>query len=264
MPLMFNKDIGTMESYSKYWSHCEGEKKYFLEASPSYIYGREVIASRIQKELGDQVKIILILRNPADRLYSFYQRKRANTYLDSNITFKTFVEESVKLSNTEMSEQRDDEEAILTRGIREGFYIEYLPPWFEKFGDNLKILFFEDLKRDASSFMKGLCKWLELDFSVYSPNDFSIENQTIRYRNRWLHKTLLSVNKKFESFWRKNIRFKRFLRSLYKGVNEGDQKSERMSDEDRNNLSQIYSPYNKRLSEFLKGKGIKQLPDWLS
>ncbi len=264
MPLKYGKEIGTMHEYSAYWSHCDSDKKYYLEASPSYIYGGEQIADRIKKELGSEVKMIFILRNPADRLFSFYERKKANAYLGGNINFRSFVERSMAMRDIDMEEHRDDEEAIFIRGIREGFYMDSLPPWFDKFEDHLKILFFEDLKHDSSQFMKELCEWLGLDFGTYSPNDFRVENQTIAYRNRWMHKTLLSLNKKFESFWRKNVRLKRLLRSLYKGVNSEDQKRERMSDEDRDYLNQIYSPHNKRLAMFLRSRGINQLPDWLT
>ncbi len=264
MPLKYGKQIGTMQEYSKYWNHCEGNKKYLLEASPSYLYGKEVIANRIQQELGNEVKVIFIFRNPADRLFSFYERKKANTYLDAGVSFKKFVEQSLRLSETELDEHRDDEEALFSRGIREGFYIDYLPPWFDVFGDRLKILFFEDLKKDSSSFMSELCNWLHLDFAIYLPTDFRVENQTIAYRNRWLHKALLFVNKNFESFWRKNVRLKRTLRSLYKGVNAEEAKRERMSDEDRKYLDEIYKQYNTRLALFLRGKGITQLPEWLA
>jgi len=263
MPLKYGKEIAPVEEYSKYWEHCEGRKKYLLEASPSYIYGKEIIAERIQKELGSEVKMIFIFRNPADRLFSFYERKKANTYLGKNVSFRDFIEKSMTMSETELDNHRDDEEALFLRGIREGFYIDYLPPWFEKFGERLKILFFEDLKKDSSVFMHDLCQWLNLDFSIYSPADFRVENQTIAYRNKWLHKSLLFINKKFEAFWRKNIRLKRILRSLYKGVNAEDKNRERMSEDDRTYLDKIYSSYNKRLAEFLNEKGIMRLPEWL-
>jgi hypothetical protein len=263
MPLKYGKPIASLEEYSKYWKHCEGQKRYLLEASPSYIYGKEIIAQRIKKDLGDEVKIIFIFRNPVDRLFSFYERKKANAFLTDNVSFKDYVKKSLQMSETEINEHREDEEALFIRGIREGFYIDYLLPWMEQFGDHLKIMFFEDLKNNASAFMQEICQWLALDFGVYLPNDFRVENQTIGYRNRWLHKTFLTINKKFEPFWRKNVQLKRTLRALYKGVNAEDKKREHMSDEDRNYLNSIYGPYNKRLADFLKEKGITRLPEWL-
>lgn len=263
MPLKYGEDLPPLTEYSDYWSHCPRNKKYLLEASPSYLYGGHNIAERIKDELGNKVKIIFIFRNPADRLFSFYERKKVNTYLSSNVNFKDFIDRSVAQSTKESEKYEDNEDALFVRGVKEGFYIEYLPPWTTLYGDRLKIMFFEDLKKDASAFMKELCNWLELDFAVYSPNDFKVENQTIAYRNRWLHKTMLSVNKKFESFWRKNVGLKRTLRSMYKRLNAEDRKRERISEEDRKYLDQIYFPYNKRLAEFLRGNGILQLPEWL-
>jgi hypothetical protein len=40
--------------------------------------------------------MIFIFRNPAERLFSFMREKKANTYLSGNITFKDFVEHSIK------------------------------------------------------------------------------------------------------------------------------------------------------------------------
>lgn len=264
MPLKYGKEIPPMSEYAAYFSHCSGVKRYRLEASPSYLYGKEVIAGRIHSDLGSGVKIVFIFRNPADRLFSFYERKKANAYLTENISFGDFIRKSETFADNELDDYRDDEEALFMRGIKEGFYIDYLPEWMDLFGNDLKIMFFEDLKKDAPGFMKDLCGWLNLDFSRYKPEDFVIENQTIAYKNRWMHKTMLGVNKKFESFWRKNVGLKRTLRSLYKKVNASSGGREKMNAEERRHLDELYQPYNRRLAEFLRGKGITQLPDWLN
>lgn len=264
MPLKYGKEIPSMKEYATYFSHCDADKRYRLEASPSYLYGKEVIAKRILQELGKDAKMVFIFRNPADRLFSFYERKKANAYLGDEVSFGDFVRKSAAAAGEEPDEHREDEEALFMRGIREGFYIDYLPAWFDLYGKNLKILFFEDLKKDAAGFMKELCNWLDLDYKVYKPEDFVIENQTIAYKNRWMHKTMLGINKKFESFWRKNVGLKRTLRGLYKKVNASAGGREKMDTGERRFLDELYQPYNKRLAEFLRGKGIAQLPDWLN
>ena len=264
MPLKYGKDIPAMENYAAYFSHCDSGKRYRLEASPSYLYGKKLIGERIRKELGEEVKMIFIFRNPADRIFSFYERKKANAYLKEDVSFGDFIRRSAAFTGDELHDHRDDEEALLMRGIKEGCYIEFLPDWFDLYGKNLKILFFEDLKKDAAGFMKELCAWLDLDFSFYKPEDFAIENQTIAYKNRWMHRTMLGVNKKFEAFWRKNVGLKRTLRNLYKKVNASSGGREKMNEEERRFLDELYQPYNNRLAEFLRGKGITTLPDWLN
>lgn len=264
MPLKYGKDIPALSEYASYFSHCHQNKRYRLEASPSYLYGKETIARRIQKELGTEVKIIFILRNPVDRLFSFYERKKANAYLGKETSFTAFIKKSQELAISEIDDHREDEEALFIRGIKEGFYIDYLPCWLEIFGDNVKILFFENLKEDTSAFMADLCQWLNIDFRLYRPEDFKIENQTIGYKNRWMHKAMLELNKNFESFWRKNVGLKRTLRSLYKKVNASESSREKMSFDERDYLETLYAPYNKRLVTLLRNKGITQLPAWLN
>ncbi|MBA2406435.1 MAG: sulfotransferase domain-containing protein [Chitinophagales bacterium] len=264
MPLKYGKEIPPLSEYEGYFSHCNINNKYRLEASPSYLYGKEVIAHRIKKELGSETKILFIFRNPSDRLFSFYERKKANAYLGEKISFSEFIKKSQTLATEEMDDMREDEEALFIRGIKEGFYIDYLPCWFEIFGSNLKVLFFEDLKEDTPAFMEHLCNWLGLDFNLYKPDDFKIENQTIGYKNRWMHSTMLGVNKKFESFWRKNVGLKRTLRNLYKKINASESKREKMNIEERNYLETLYVPYNKRLADFLRKRGITQFPAWLN
>src|SRR6185503_15252511 len=69
MPLKYGEQLPSLQEYAQYFSNCVSSKRYLLEASPSYIYGKEVIAERIKKELGVSIKLIFILRNPADRLF---------------------------------------------------------------------------------------------------------------------------------------------------------------------------------------------------
>jgi Sulfotransferase domain len=264
MPLRYGHPIPSIEKYAAFFSHCDLNARYRLEASPSYIYGKEKIAEEIQQQLGRETKMIFIFRNPTDRLFSFYERKKANAYLPPDVSFSTFIKKSAASVHEELDEHRDDEEAIFIRGIREGMYIEYLPPWFDQFGDRLKILFFEDLKNDSFEFMRKLCQWLELDFSMYKPEDFKIENETIAYRNRLMHRTLLKINKKFEPFWRRNTGLKRSLRNAYKRVNASSAGREKMLAEERAFIEDLYRPCNQKLAAYLKEKDIRPLPEWLS
>ena len=49
------------------------DEKAIGEASVFYLYYFEEAINNIKKYLGDQIKIIIILRNPIDRAYSAYQ-----------------------------------------------------------------------------------------------------------------------------------------------------------------------------------------------
>ncbi len=263
MPLRYNLPLPPLAQYTAHWTHCKASTRYRLEASPSYLYGSAVVAKAIRELLGDQVRILILLRNPVDRLFSFYERKKQNAYLRPSLPFRQFFEQSIQAVGQVAPWQSEDEQALIQRGVQEGIYINYLPDWFECFDKQLRVLFFEDLRRDAVGFMADLCAWLDLDASCYQPRDFVIENQTVGVRLRWLHRLLLMVNKKFEPFWRKNVGLKRTLRQWYRALNARQQGREQMTDEEREVLETFYQPYNRRLAAYLKSKGIFSLPGWL-
>ena len=64
------------QQYCQYFAHCQGQK-YILEATPGYFEGGRRVATEIQQQLGDKVKILIILRNPVDRFLSFFKYKKA-------------------------------------------------------------------------------------------------------------------------------------------------------------------------------------------
>lgn len=111
LPLLYNQSIAPIEEYKKQFEHCEG-KKYRLEATPAYIFGGEKIARTIYNTLGD-VKIIIILKDPVDRMVSFYQRKKATFQLPQELNFSEYV----KLCLSKTTEELELRENQLYRNI---------------------------------------------------------------------------------------------------------------------------------------------------
>ncbi|MCS6991201.1 MAG: sulfotransferase domain-containing protein [Chitinophagales bacterium] len=264
MPLRYGGPLPKWETYLSHWHHCRNEVKYRLEASPSYLYGGEAIAEAIARMLGPEVRILILLREPVERLFSFYERKKVNAFLPSHLNFRQFAEQSLQRAELLPDLGGDDVESLLRRGFREGCYVDFLPAWLDRFGPRLRLMFFEHLRQDTAAFMRDLCQWLDLDFSAYRPQDFAVENQTTGVRFAWLHRSLLTVNKKFEVFWRRNVGLKRTLRSLYKRINAVESRRERLADDDRQWLETAYLPYNRRLAVLLKQQGITTWPEWLA
>ena len=262
MPLHYGKHLPSIENYSRYFENCEDEKKYLLEASPSYLYGGQKIIEAIKFNLKD-VKIILVFRNPTERLFSFYERKKANTYLPSDITFKQFVEKSLAMQNLhETSGENDD--TLYIRAVKEGYYNFNLIEWINAFdNEHLHLCFFEDLKEDSLSFMKSLSIWLEIDPAFYTSKNLEAENQTTTYDNRILHKIAIKINRTFETFWRKNLELKRLIRKIYNRANKGGNR-EKLSDDDRKYVDSIYYSHNEQLANTLIQKGYTNLPSWLT
>ena len=256
MPLRDGGTLPPIDEYQSYFRHCN-EEKYVMEASPSYLYGKDKIAGAILEHCG-RAKVIMILREPVDRLSSFYNHIRSKTMLEEKVEMSDFIKKSIA-GIYETSNQN-----YFTRGVREGFYSDFLQDWIDLFGEDLKIVFFDDLKKDPMGLTTSIAKWLNIDSTVYKASDFSVENKTVYYKNKSLHKVILNINKKMEAFWRKNHSLKKKLRSFYYSFNADQSSGEKMDDNTKQLLTDLYKPYNNKLKELLTKQGYTNLPAWIS
>jgi hypothetical protein len=145
-----------VKTYSEYLRHFEkcGNAKAVGEASPNYLRSPGA-ANRIKAKLPG-VRLIVCLRNPADRLYSTYLMNYREGY-----TKKPFDEELFG---------RD------AAFIKAQFYFLDLKRYFDRFAHNqIKIVLFDDLRKDAGSVVKYLYEFLDVDKS-FAPS-LAVQNE---------------------------------------------------------------------------------------
>lgn len=73
------------EKYHSYWSHSDRKKPAVGEATPSYIYNRNTLARIAQ--YNPKMKLIVILRDPAERAYSAWWMGVTNGIQKKNFSF---------------------------------------------------------------------------------------------------------------------------------------------------------------------------------
>ena len=255
LPLMFDKPISPIGEYEKHFAHCENQR-YRMEASPNYLFGKEKIAGAIREFVPD-AKVIVILRDPTDRLLSLFTRAVSNSQIPDDMTLRDYI----SISQRRM---HDADYNVFTTGVREGMYIRYIRPWREIFDDNLKIVFFDDLQKSASRLTFSICEWLELDTTKFRNDDFSVENKTLQYRFKGLHRLIRDLYMRNETFWRKHHKSKQRLRTIYNTLNVGVAKKLRTIDDATvAELRDFYAPFNSQLKSFLDLHGYDSLPGWL-
>jgi len=258
-PIIDNQPIGSINDYAQYFK--DGKTKYRLEASPSYIYGKERIIKAMMQVLGDH-RVVIILRDPVKRYVSFYNHLKSKLLIPSNISFGEFFEKSVKVYQKKAFLPK---ERVFYRALNEGFYIDYLEYWFQQYAEKLRIVFFEDLVRSPKTELLALSKWLQIDESIYQGiEDYSVENKTIFSRNIFLHKCALQLNMHFEPFFRKNYRLKRIIRRLYFMINTNKRRFEEIDEDIILKLGAIYRDSNAQLADYLLKNNYKSLPTWLT
>lgn len=254
-PLRYGRPIKSIDKYSEYLKGYSNER-YALEASPSYFYGTDVIIKAMKEMLPKEHKVILMLREPSARFISFYKHLKSKLLLDSSETISHFLQQSIQYIGKPIEEANP-----YSRAIQEGFYANYLKPWIDNYGENMKIVYFEDLKNNPKCFVTDILNWLHLDTGVYENFDFTIENKTVFAKNKLFHKTALLLNERFENFLRNSPNFKNKIRNIYYKFNKSKEE-EKFDVGIINELQQIYQEPNRQLKELLIKEELK-CPSWL-
>lgn len=147
------------------------------EASPWYLYGGKKTISNIRRLYGQKarrVKIILILRSPSERAWSQYWLRRNQG--EEDLPFAQAI-------RPEVVQKR------LARGCCLGFdylghslYSRNVEALLESF-DAVKVVLFDDLRRDAVETLAGLFEFLGLKPPALSPRTMRLNASGIP-RNR--------------------------------------------------------------------------------
>ena len=135
------------------------------EASPYYVF-HPLAPERVQITV-PKVRMIVLLRNPVDRAYSNYWERRGSG-AEPLPTFEAALdaederlrgETDRMLANPDYYSPHHDWHSYQGRG----HYAEQLERWFDRFGrDQLLIVPFDDLRRDASKSHRQIQEFLSL------------------------------------------------------------------------------------------------------
>jgi len=151
-----------------------GNAKAIGEASPMYLYNKDAPV-RIKERL-PRVKLIAILRQPVDRLYSRYM----HLMREGREPGKQFADAL-------------DEQSIWWRRndlVKEGFYGTYLKRYYGLFNnDQIKVLLYDELKSNPEKVMLELYEYIGVE-PTFKP-DFSTEfNKSGRIKNRFVNQLI--------------------------------------------------------------------------
>lgn len=143
----FNRNENYLKGKEYYLSQFPDTSLLIGEATPSYLNAE--IAEKIYTMFPD-TKIIIIIRNPVDRLISHY--KMRNYIYDINTNIFQYVQEQSYL-------------------IECSKYYDAVKKYKELFGNNVQIIKFEDFIINPINTIKESCKFLDIEFeNVISVN----------------------------------------------------------------------------------------------
>lgn len=245
-----------IETYGREFARWNGER-YRLEATPSYCYSGERLIAGVRSIL-DRPKIILSLREPVERLWSAYTFQRSKGNLGKVRSFEDYV----RLSRERHRQGPAWRGGSHFSGLSIGFYGDYLEPWLAAFGDDMRVIFTDDLFRDPLRVLSEFCDWLAIDAQVLSSLDFGARLKTTHVRNTRVARWVYGTKKAADGLLRKHPELRAGLKNAYLKLNAG-KLEETLKQSTRNSLEDLYRDSNRRAAAVLTAYGYRQLPGWL-
>ena len=237
--------IRDIEQYKKLFSKVQ-DQKAVGELSTSYLFS-EVAAKEIKALIPD-CKIIICLRNPFERAYSHY---RMNLWTGNSNEFDFYKA---------LVEDYDYKPKVWGNAhlyTEIGLYYQQVKRYLDLFGkDNVKIIFTEDMKKNAAQVVKELYEFIGVD-SSFVPDTSTRYNEvfTPKYKNiTWfLNKSgIRPLMKRLSPQVLKNI----FVKVFYKGKGEKGEipanAKQFMLEKFSEDISKLSVLLNKDLSNWIK------------
>lgn len=247
--------------YSAYFDRCRAGVKIIMEASPGYLGAGAIVAPRI-RELSPDAKILFILRDPIDRLYSSFQFHLARLDIDQSIGFDEYVDRCIRFDAGAASAGELGIGDWYLRNLGFGRYAEPLSHYFQHFPrQQIKLMFFEQLNDDVVLFMRDLSQFLDIAPDFYDQYEFKRVNVTFSGKSKLLHWLAVRLNEQAESFLRQRPGVKQKLVALYKTINQKQEGYAPMDANVRAQLEAYYKPSNDALRNMVSANAA--LPPWL-
>lgn len=155
-----------LAEYQKLFN-CEGGQ-VFLEASPAYLYNDTALKIA---ELLPNARVVVVLREPIERLFSAYRYFRQIGEIPVSLSFYDYIRKQIDKKMT-------PETPVFYRVLEQCLVDEYLVKFEKVFGDRFKVIDFNDLKDNPMAVVKEICNFSELRSNFYEDFEFSANNKT--------------------------------------------------------------------------------------
>lgn len=168
--------------YENSFFDAEKKERPFLDIDPNFIY-YDFISERIHAYLGQDVKFILVLRDPSERAYSHYLMEKGRG--NEKLSFEAAIEKEFKRVKTEKGN-------FFNSYLHRSLYARQLKAYLRFYSrDQFKIfLFEEDFVKNRQRMVKEICDFMGIT------SDFQLElevkaNSRVRIKNPLLDKAYL-------------------------------------------------------------------------
>ena len=254
-----NNEIGTnripngISKYDDYIALFKNSEsyKYRGESSTMYLQFPDISIKNINKYLNDDVKVIIMLRNPIERAFSGYQHVKRYNVME-NLDFEDAIKqcENRYFINTNFTPS--------SRYINIGLYYTMVKKFKDNFGENMHIVIYDDFIADTQNELSKIFSFLNIsDFVINTNEKYMVGGW--QWKNSFLKKLFLKKNllNKFIRFILPFQSFKKILRNRL--VQVFSTPVVKMKDTTKSSLQNLYKEDLKKLSTIID----RDLKIWL-
>lgn len=255
----YNKDPQFKDTRHRYTSTIEeyqglfngSTKKIAGESSTPYLYFHDQTIENIKNLVPEheQMKILIILRDPAERAYSQYMHNRRD--LREELSF----EEAIEQEKDRKIENRHFDYFY----VNKGFYYAQVKAYRDNF-KNVKIVFYDSLEKNPDKLLADIFEYLEVE--PLKENEMVHRNQSGEMKVKWFKQIITTRKNPVMNFFRKLMsrETKKKLRNYIKDkLLRYNLKKTEMNKDTRRKLIEIYREDILQLQKIVD----RDLSDWL-
>jgi hypothetical protein len=236
------------EGYKQYFRACTGEPVR-LEATPTYLYSEQTPGA-LQHYL-PEVRCVFILRDPIDRLVSWYRFAKQNGEISMSISFKEYIDRQMSEESGEVSSP--------WRVLKQGRYARYLRNYIEVFEEGeVHVEFFKYVVEEPELSLNRISRFAGVDSKFFDEYTFTVYNKTRHMKSPFLHsiylRLLRAVRYRIHTWPRIHNALRRLrscLDPIYLALAANEEEAVEVPTGLRNRLRQYYAADATELTEIL-------------
>jgi len=227
----------------------EENTSILLEGTTHNLYSKEAIAA--VASLGNQARVIVLLRNPVKRILSSFQYTQSNlARIPSSFTFSEYVDLLIEGKRTSIQKiiKHPVSGAVLSMDLTYSDYEGFIQNWFDGVGrEKVRVILAEEYFHDPSMVSREIFDWLGLSDSNVDQQSFERRNETRKIASPVIHRIAYSLNRLFPGAGALKP-----LKKIYFHIqNRLSGKSDEDISKPMEKLNQYFEPRIKQLSELL-------------
>jgi len=189
----FERDKG--QSYMSLFGRIPADAKCLLDVSPDYMYCKETPGFLHNYLRDKEYCIIFILRDPIQRLMSWYRFGKQIQMIPSDMDFATFLDR----------QGQDNNKSMAFDALETGKFLRYVTRFESIFPDDSIVkLSYEQLKSAPEMMLSSLANKLGVTPSFYNDYAFSVHNKSQNVRFRGIQKLYLGCQRSLHRLLKSN------------------------------------------------------------